>query len=64
MLPRARELHRLTAPASFLWAVGIEDTFITQPHPRTGRMLDEYELTGHYARVAEDISLMKQLGAL
>lgn len=62
MLPRARELHRLTAPASFLWAVGIEDTFITQPHPRTGRMLDEYELTGHYARVAEDISLMKQLG--
>ena len=35
---------------SFLWATGIEDTFITDPWPATGRTLDEYELTQHYER--------------
>ncbi len=63
MLPGASEIGRLTSPDSFLWAVGIEDTFITEPHPRTGRILDEYELTGHYDRVAEDIALMASLRA-
>lgn len=63
MLPGASELGRLTAPDAFFWAVGIEDTFITAPHPRTGRQLDEYELTGHYERWREDIGLMARLGA-
>ena len=40
----------------FLWATGIEDTFITEPDPGTGRTLDEYELTDHYGRWEEDLS--------
>ncbi len=62
MLPGASELGRLTAPDTFLWAVGIEDTFITAPHARTGRTLDEYELTNHYQRWRDDIKLMSELG--
>ncbi|WP_363347236.1 family 1 glycosylhydrolase [Methylocystis echinoides] len=61
-LPSASDLGRLAAPDAFLWAVGIEDTFITAPHPRTGRTLDEYELTGHYDRWREDLALIAQLG--
>jgi beta-glucosidase len=55
-------LDRLAAPDCFLWATGIEDTFITAPWPQTGRTLDEYELTGHYERWREDLDLMAQLG--
>ena len=29
-------------PETFFWATGIEDTFITAPHPTTGRALDIY----------------------
>jgi beta-glucosidase len=47
-LPTRSELPRLTEPGAFWWSTGIEDTFITTPHPATGRTLDEYELTGHY----------------
>lgn len=46
----------------FLWAVGIEDTFLGQPHRRTGRVLDEYELTGHYASWREDLDRLRELG--
>lgn len=46
----------------FLWATGIEDTFIADPHPRTGRILDEYALTGHYERWEEDLRLIAELG--
>ena len=59
-ISRAR-LADLRMPSAFLWAVGIEDTFITAPHVRTGRRLDEYELTEHYARWPEDIDLMARL---
>ena len=45
-------MKRTSKRDRFTWAVGIEDTFITAPHPTTGRTLDEYELTGHYAAVA------------
>ena len=41
------ELGGLTEPASFQWLAGIEDTFITAASPKTGRTLDEYELTQH-----------------
>jgi beta-glucosidase/6-phospho-beta-glucosidase/beta-galactosidase len=61
-LPSNSNLSQLTSPQAFLWTTGIEDTFITAPHPRTGRTLDEYELTAHYHRWAEDLSLMSSLG--
>jgi beta-glucosidase/6-phospho-beta-glucosidase/beta-galactosidase len=50
------------APKDFVWATGIEDTFIVDPHPQTGRTLDEYELTGHYEQWAEDIDRVAELG--
>lgn len=56
------ELHRLLDPESFQWLAGIEDTFITAPSPRTGRTLDEYELTEHYQRWQSDIDLFAELG--
>jgi beta-glucosidase/6-phospho-beta-glucosidase/beta-galactosidase len=61
-LPTRSELRRLTDRDSFWWATGIEDTFITAPHPVTGRTLDEYELTDHYRRWREDLDLMAELG--
>jgi beta-glucosidase len=61
-LPPRSELHRLLAPDAFVWATGIEDTFITAPWPATGRTLDEYALTDHYARWREDLDLMASLG--
>jgi beta-glucosidase len=61
-LPKASQLNSLLEPDVFLWATGIEDTFIIEPSKRTGRILDEYELTGHYERWKEDIDLMASLG--
>jgi beta-glucosidase/6-phospho-beta-glucosidase/beta-galactosidase len=55
-------VHQLTEPTAFLWATGIEDTFITAPWPRTGRTLDEYELTQHYDRWHADLGLMGEIG--
>jgi beta-glucosidase/6-phospho-beta-glucosidase/beta-galactosidase len=55
-------LHQLSEPDAFLWATGIEDTFITAPWPKTGRTLDEYELTGHYERWHADLGLMREIG--
>lgn len=52
----------LLRPDMFWWAVGIEDSFLPTPHPRTGRTLDEYEVTAHYGRWREDIDLMAGLG--
>lgn len=62
MLPTASTLAALTEPDAFWWATGIEDTFITAPHPRTGRTLDEFELTDHYGRWRSDLDLMAELG--
>jgi beta-glucosidase len=59
---RHSQLAQLSDPQAFLWATGIEDTFITAPWPATGRTLDEYELTGHYDRWPEDIGLMAEIG--
>jgi hypothetical protein len=45
----------------FLWATGIEDTFI--PHARPGlRALDEYELTQHYKLWKRDFDLVAETG--
>jgi beta-glucosidase/6-phospho-beta-glucosidase/beta-galactosidase len=55
-------LDELSRPGAFEWLAGIEDTFITAPSPRTGRTLDEYELTGHYDHVESDLALFAELG--
>ncbi|HYG22329.1 MAG TPA: family 1 glycosylhydrolase [Verrucomicrobiae bacterium] len=55
-------LSQLRQSDFFFWATGIEDTFITEPWPATGRILDEYELTQHYARWREDLQLVADLG--
>ena len=49
-------------PDRFIWAVGVEDTFIPQVHVATGRVLDEYELTQHYRFWREDIDRIASLG--
>lgn len=56
------EVDGLLTTADFHWLAGIEDTFITAPHAKTGRILDEYELTEHYARWREDVGLLARLG--
>jgi hypothetical protein len=61
-LPTRAQLAQLERPDAFWWATGIEDTFITAPHPSTGRTLDEYELTDHYRRWPADPALMAGLG--
>ena len=62
MLLRQSKISRLTDPRTFVWATGIEDTFITAPWPKTGRTLDEYELTGHYENWRADLGLMREIG--
>src|SRR5687767_3888195 len=62
MRPTHPRLRPLLESSEFLWATGIEDTFITAPWPATGRTLDEYELTQHYERWEEDLGLMASLG--
>ncbi len=51
-----------TAAEQFLWTVGIEDTFVPQLATRTGRVLDEYELTQHYRFWRTDLALAAALG--
>lgn len=46
---------------SFLWATGIEDTFIPQTRPGF-RALDEYELTQHYQQWKSDFDLVAETG--
>jgi beta-glucosidase len=45
-------------PENFIWASGIEDTFV--PQTKVGhRALDEYELMGHYEHWREDLALLR-----
>lgn len=49
------------SPEEFIWAGGIEDTFV--PQTRAGhRALDEYQLMGHYEHWREDLALARSLG--
>ncbi len=50
-----------TGNGDFLWAAGIENTFVPQTRPGH-RALDEYELIGHYEHWREDLSLARDLG--
>jgi beta-glucosidase/6-phospho-beta-glucosidase/beta-galactosidase len=45
----------------FLWATGIENTFVPQTRPGH-RALDEYQLMGHYEHWREDLALLRELG--
>jgi beta-glucosidase len=47
-------------PADFVWATGIEDTFVPQIRPGH-RALDEYQLMGHYEHWREDLALAREL---
>jgi beta-glucosidase len=47
--------------SQFLWASGIEDTFVPQTRPGH-RSLDEYQLMGHYVHWREDLALARDLG--
>lgn len=51
----------LATPA-WMWAVGIEDTFIPQVATSTGRVLDEYNLTQHDRFWRSDLQLAADLG--
>jgi len=62
MALKQSEVEALSAPDGFLWLTGIEDTFITAPWPKTGRTLDEYELTNHYGKWRDDLDYMASLG--
>lgn len=55
-------LNRIGGSADeFLWAAGIENTFV--PQARNGhRPLDEYELMGHYEHWREDLELSRDVG--
>ncbi len=56
-----RDLTLGLGAEDFIWATGIEDTFI--PQTRRGyRPLDEYELMGHYEHWREDLALTRELG--
>ncbi|HKP70910.1 MAG TPA: family 1 glycosylhydrolase [Pyrinomonadaceae bacterium] len=57
---RAKEI--LTSRASdFLWAAGIENTFVPQTRPGH-RALEEYEMMGHYEHWRTDLGLACELG--
>lgn len=62
MLPKRGDLDNFVAENNFIWATGIEDTFITDPWSKTGRTLDEYELTRHYENWEIDLHLVRDLG--
>jgi beta-glucosidase len=49
------------APHDFIWATGIEDTFVPQTRPGH-RALDEYQLMGHYQHWRQDLALVRDLG--
>lgn len=48
-------------PQEFIWASGIEDTFVPQSRPGH-RSLDEYLLIGHYQHWRKDLELARELG--
>jgi beta-glucosidase/6-phospho-beta-glucosidase/beta-galactosidase len=48
-------------PEDFLWASGIENTFVPQTRPGH-RALDEYQLMGHYEHWRDDLALARELG--
>lgn len=56
-----RDLPLTPHADAFIWASGIENTFIPQERPGL-RAMDEYELMGHYDHWREDLALARELG--
>jgi beta-glucosidase len=54
-------IHLGPLAQDFVWASGIEDTFVPQTRPGH-RALDEYQLIGHYQHWREDLALAKGAG--
>lgn len=54
-------MQSTAAARPFIWATGIEDTFVAHARGRY-RSLDEYELMGHYEHWREDLALLRDLG--
>ncbi|MBZ9935191.1 family 1 glycosylhydrolase [Mesorhizobium sp. BR1-1-16] len=50
------------SPDGFVWAAGIENTFIGQTERIGERVLDEFALTHHYQYFREDLDRVKGLG--
>ncbi len=50
------------SPEKFVWATGIEDTFVAQTERLGERVLDEYSLTHHYIYWKEDFDRAAALG--
>jgi beta-glucosidase len=60
-LPTSAPLFDLT-PEGFVWAVGIENTFIGQTERMGEKVLDEFALTHHYQYWREDLDRCADLG--
>ena len=50
------------SPAGFVFATGIEDTFVAQTERAGERVLDEYALTDHYRVWRADLDRVADLG--
>ena len=50
------------SPQEFVWATGIEDTFVPQTERAGEQVLDEYALTNHYLYWREDLDRAASLG--
>ncbi len=64
-LSPSRRSRPLSRAGTFLWGVGIENTWMAQADPSKDgarRVLDEYALTQHDARWKEDLKLAAKLG--
>lgn len=56
-----KEIRLGTGAKDFIWASGVEDTFV--PQVKQGhRALDEYELLGHYEHWRADLALAQEVG--
>jgi beta-glucosidase len=61
-MPTRSRLASLSEHGAFCWATGIEDTFVVEAWPGSGRSLDEYELTRHYECWRADLARVACLG--
>ena len=50
------------SPEGFVWAVGMENTFIGQTERMGERVLDEFAVTHHYQYWKEDLERCASLG--
>lgn len=61
MIRQTPLLELATSSSNFIWASGVENTFVPQTKPGH-RALDEYELMGHYRHWREDLALAREVG--